>query len=279
MILIADSGSTKTEWVLVGAGAEQTCLTEGMNPVHLSADAMADMLRMQFTLPVEQVDVLYFYGAGCIPEKRPEMERMLRGLFRVETVEVESDLTGAARALCGRDRGVACILGTGSNSCLYDGQTIVKNIPPLGFILGDEGSGAAIGKKLVGDLFKGILPPELKEEFLQEYGLTYPEIIEAVYRRPMPGRFLAGFAPFVKKHLDRPEVEAIVTGAFSEFAERNLLQYDEAIELPVSFTGSIAAHFEPQLRRAMERYGLCVGVVASAPMAGLIEYHKQNEIR
>ena len=193
----------------------------------------------------------------------------IAGRLRKKEITVPTDLLGAARALFGRGEGVACILGTGSNSCWCRGGEIVENVPPLGYVLGDEGSGAAMGRNLVNGIFKGHIP--LREEFLAAHGLTYEEIIRRVYREPYANRFLASFAPFVHAHLDCPEVRAMVAGTFADFAQRNLSRYP--VHLTVACIGGVAAAFEGLLREVLAQGGYRVGLIAASPAEGLIEYH------
>ena len=207
--LIADSGSTKTDWCIVDeSGAFSTIRVKGMNPYFQDEEEISSEIEKKLLPAVGDnvIDTVYFYGAGCIFDKVKVVENAIKKHITAKRIFVESDLLGVARAVCGKTEGIACILGTGSNSCLYDGDKIVSNISPLGFILGDEGSGAVLGKLLVGDLLKGILPERLKSLFLEQYGLTPAYIIDKVYRQPFPNRFLAGFAPFLAEHLDEPSI-------------------------------------------------------------------------
>ena len=274
MILIADSGSTKTDWCLADPHSTTVFRTQGLNPFFLSSDEIAEIVSKDLLPQLPQVEVteVYFYGAGCTPEKAPIIVDALTRHFHCE-VHAHSDMLGAARALCGNQPGIACILGTGANSCLYDGRDICANVSPLGYILGDEGSGAVIGKIFVGDLLKNQLSEGLKEKFLSEYDLDLATIIDRVYRQPLPNRFLASFAPFIRKHLDVPEVRALVLNAFDSFIRRNVLQYEGASELPIHFVGSIARHFEEVLAEAVRSSRLTMGRILTAPVEGLREYH------
>ena len=274
--VIADSGSTKTEWVLVGEEGTQTVFTAGINPVHMTAGEIESILNREFTLSVAEVRVVWFYGAGCIPAACDDMGEIMRGFFRTDHVFVGSDLLGAAKGSLGDRPGVACILGTGSNSALYDGGQIVWNVPPLGYVLGDEGSGADLGKRLIGNLLKGLLPKEIEKAFYSEYPLDYTGIIGSVYRQSGANRFLAGFCPFLCKHLDHPAVRSLVERAFADFTERNLLAYEGIRELPVTFTGSVAHYFEEPLRDVLGRYGLTIGKIDRSPVPGLIRYHQMK---
>lgn len=277
MILIADSGSTKTDWaVLTQTGVVLRIQTKGMNPFFQTEEQLAEELRSVLLpcLPCEPVQQVYFYGAGCTAEKCPVVAAVLTEVLKVQQMaEVYSDMVGAARGLCGRSEGIVCILGTGSNSCLYDGHQIVANVSPLGFILGDEGSGAVLGKLLVGDLLKNQLGEELKQQFLQQFHLSPADIIDKVYRHPFPNRFLASLSPFLSQHLDHPGVHRLVKQSFMAFLKRNVMQYNGFENLPIHFIGSIAYHFRPVLEEAIKESGLHMGKVMKAPMEGLMEYY------
>ena len=276
MILIADGGSTKTEWVVTENGKEiQRILTKGMNPYLQSEDDISAEVKTVLLpeLKASTLDALYFYGAGCAPQFIPMMQQTFEKAFEnVKKVEVYSDMLGACRGLSGKNPGIVCIIGTGSNSCYYDGEAIVTNVSPLGFILGDEGSGSALGKQLVGDLLKNQMPEGLKEKFLEQHDLTAPVIIERVYRQPFPNRFLAGFAPFIYQNLNVPEVRALALNGFKSFLNRNVKQYDYH-QNKVHFVGSIAFYFQELLQEAIKDCGMQMGTILKSPMDGLIEYH------
>ena len=276
MIIIADSGSTKTDWCAIENKSVLCRIqTKGINPFFQQEEEICEELSSSLLplLPEKEVNAIYFYGAGCTPEKAPVIVRAISQVITVQgEIQVNSDMLAAARSLCGRQPGIACILGTGSNSCYYDGEKIEKNISPLGFILGDEGSGAVLGKLLVGDLLKNQLPQDLKEAFLQQFGLTPPEIIDRVYRQPFPNRFLAGLAPFLAQHMDNPALYNLVLDSFKSFLQRNVMQYDSTRHT-VHFIGSIAFYFQEVLRKAAQETGIQLGIIEKSPMKGLIEYH------
>lgn len=285
MILIADSGSTKTDWC-AGTTPEncQTVQTAGINPFHQSTEEIEQiittMLMPQLENPNACTDI-FFYGAGCLPEKVNGIKKALQKHFpQAKHIEVESDLLGAARALCGRQAGIACILGTGSNSCAYNGQQITDHISPLGYILGDEGSGSALGKQLVSNCLKRQLPPDLCQLFFETYPLSPAHILEHVYRQPLANRFLAGFTPFLATHRDRAEIHALLIEGFTQFFQRNVLPY-ACKEQPVHFTGSVAYHFQDEVKEAAQRLHLTLGQVLKSPMEGLRKYHfePQHQIR
>lgn len=276
MIIIADSGSTKTDWCLL-EGAQAACVrTVGMNPYFQSEEEMAQTLQTQLRPAVtdaKAVEAVYFYGAGCASAAVNEkVARTIASFFPV-TIEVQSDLMAAARALCGREAGIACIMGTGSNSCAYDGKQITAHVPSMGYILGDEGSGAVLGKLLVGDVVKHQLPLSVEEAFYQETGLSESTILEKVYRQPFPNRFLASLVPFLKAHIEEPAVRQLVERSFEAFFVRNIAAYHPQKGSEVHFVGSIAYHFQPQLSRVAEAQGLRIGRIMQSPMEGLKHYH------
>lgn len=275
-ILVADSGSTKTDWILHSSkhGIFEYH-TAGINAVRDSEDAMFFVLYEQLmpALPqTAQIKHIHFYGAGCIPPYSQKLRQSLARLFPEAHINVESDLLGAARALCGHNSGIACILGTGSNSCLYDGTRIIANVSPLGFILGDEGSGAVLGKTLLGQLLKGVLPASLKEAFLTEYSLTPTDIIDKVYRQPQPNKFLASLVPFIHRHRQHLGIHTLLVEQFRLFITRNVAHYGHP-EAPVHFTGSIAKIFTPELQEALSAEGYKLGKIIQKPIQELVNFH------
>ena len=276
MILIADSGSTKTDWCLLGKdGYRKDIATKGMNPYQQSEEELSTEVATALVpqLPEGPIDEVYFYGAGCIYDKIPLMQRVLNRHLTITTVcEVSSDMLAVARGLCKHEPGIACILGTGSNSCFYDGNEITQNVSSLGFILGDEGSGSVMGKLFISDLFKNQLGEELKQEFQQQTGFDAGQIIENVYRKPYPNRFLASFAPFIKAHLNNPKVHQLVINNFLAFFRRNVMQYDY-LNHPVHLCGSIAWHFKDTLLDAAQQTGIYIGSIEKSPLEGLVAYH------
>lgn len=277
MILLADSGSTKTDWCVVDGGKTiKQVKTGGTNPFFQTEDEIAAEIESALLpeLPTSQIDDVYFYGAGCTPEKQPILAGALtRHLQIAGRCEVASDMLAAARSLCGHRPGIACILGTGSNSCAYDGEKITHNVSPLGFILGDEGSGAVLGKLLVGDILKRQLPQELIDRFEEKFHLTNAEIIERVYRQKLPNRFLASLVPFLSENLAHPAIRTLVETSFRSFLCRNVKQYAGWESLPVGFVGSIAYYFRVPLEEALRQEGMTMGRVIQAPMEGLVAYH------
>lgn len=274
MKLIADSGSTKTAWA-VAENPMHVIKTDGVNPIFMDSDAIENTLRTQLLPNLSQtITEVYFYGAGCAnQEKNDVVKQALQAVFGDIKIEIASDLLGAARGLCGHQDGIACILGTGSNSCLYKNGNISWNVPALGFILGDEGSGAVLGKLLMGNLFKNQLPNEVKKDFEQTYGLSMMDVIEKVYRGPLPNRFLASFGPFIAQHIAVPEMYNMVYDALESFIIRNVKQYPY-MELPVHFTGSIAYYFADILGKIASKHNIHIGNITKDPLQGLIAYHQ-----
>ncbi len=274
MILIADSGSTKTAWAVV-ENPNHVIKTDGINPIFMDSDAIENTLRTQLVPHLtEAITEVYFYGAGCAnQEKNNVVKQALQAVFGDIKIEIASDLLGAARGLCRHQSGIACIMGTGSNSCLYENGNIRWNVPALGFILGDEGSGAVLGKLLMGNLFKNQLPDVVKQDFEQTYGLTMMDVIEKVYRTPLPNRFLASFGPFIAKHIDQPAIYNMVYGALESFIVRNVKQYPYT-ELPVYFTGSIAFYFADILHQLADKHGFTIGRIEKDPLMGLVAFHQ-----
>lgn len=277
--LIADAGSTKVEWTLLNnAGeVEKNFISDGLNALLAHPDVMAKAFEMiKNQLPEEiKIEEVHYYGAGCATESIcSKVKDNISSVWPQADIWVSSDLLGAARSLFGPKKGIACILGTGSNSCLYDGSKIVSQIPSLGYILGDEGSGAALGKRLVSDAFKNQLPEAIREKFLKKYGLTLPMILDNIYRNPSPNSFLASLVPFLSENLWNPYIYSLVLKELTKFVRRNVAMYPGAHTLDLSFTGSIAFHFAKILREAAESVGYRVTSISETPMEGLIAFHR-----
>lgn len=276
MKLIADSGATKTDWCFGKNKVDaQVVQTQGINPFHQSKEHIAKVLCEELLpqLPKEEpITHIHFYGAGCTPEKSVIVKEELVKLFPDALIDVQSDLLGAARALCGKEKGIACILGTGSNSCYYDGGKITSNVSPLGYILGDEGSGAHLGKRLVADCLKRQLPENVCTMFLNREGYSPATIIDKVYRQPQTNRFLASLTPFLSAHRDIPEIQALILSCFTEFFRRNVMQYAyEGVE--VHFTGSIAWYFQEEVKKAAGALNIRTGQFIKNPIHGLAKFH------
>lgn len=276
MQLIADSGSTKVDWrAIKDDGSIVEISTEGINPVFITPEEIVKILSQKL-LPVigPGVKNVYFYGAGVVsPQLIATLSESFKKVFPESETFAASDVLAAARALCGHNPGIACIMGTGSNSCFYDGENIAKNVRAGGFILGDEASGGVLGKKLISDFIKGLLPAHIQAEFDKRYDLDYMKVVEKVYKQPMPSRFLASFAPFINEFIADPYMENLVNTSFDEFFKRNISQYDYKNHT-VNFVGSIAFYFKEKLVASAERNGMKVGRVLKTPIEGLVEYHK-----
>jgi len=275
MILIADSGSTKTSWVCVDGYKKQYIQTNGINPFFRDSEDIFEELKETklASLSVGIRDV-FFYGAGIInAEKAQVIKTALSKLFPGAKMEAYSDLLASAHSTLGNSAGIACILGTGSNSCLYDGEKIVEHVPPLGFILGDEGSGSVLGRKLVGDYLKGIMPVTLKEKFSSGFKFEYADFLEAVYKKEKPNKFLAGFVPFLGENIEHEYCKNIIVQSFGEFVERNILKYTGYEKLRICFVGSVAYHFKEQLVFVLKKNGLKPGIILKEPLDGLIKFH------
>lgn len=280
MILIADCGSTKIDWCLLdNKEITKRVNTCGMNAVMLTEEEMCARIGAELMPEIKdiasRIDEVYFYGAGCISDEvcGNVARAISANIPSAATVEVHTDLLAAARALCGRRPGIACIMGTGSNSCLYDGEKITDNVSPLGYILGDEGSGAVLGKLLVGDVLKEQLPKELCDKFLKQYELDRLTIIKRVYKEPQANRFLASVTPFLRENIDNPAVKELVLNSFKAFFKRNITHYEGYREMPVNFIGSIAYYYRDVLSEAAEALGCRVGTIIKSPMEGLIAFH------
>lgn len=278
MILIADCGSTKIDWcVLNGNKLEKQFFTTGINALLMPEEQICETLAKELVPEAQGFDIeeVYCYGAGCLSEGicSNVSRAIAANIPTAKTISVNSDLLAAARALCGNAAGIACIMGTGSNSCYYDGKQIVDNVSPLGFILGDEGSGAVLGKLLVGDVLKKQLPEELCEKFLKEYDLDRMKIIENVYKKPAANRFLASLSPFLIKNIEEPAIHRLVLNAFKAFFVRNIENYSNYKSLEVSFVGSVAYYYQEVLKEAAAALDIKVGTIIKSPMEGLLKYH------
>ena len=279
MILIADSGSTKTDWRAVSEdGKVKGYSTAGINPVFMGPDEISGIVSGRLLPDLEgKVDEIRFYGAGVISkEVSGNVCAALKNVFPGAECYAESDLLGAARAICGFSSGIACIIGTGSNSCLYDGKEIVKNVRAGGYILGDEASGAYFGRRFLSDFVKGLLPQAIEKEFAARYSLDYPSVVQKVYKEPMANRYMASFMPFLHEFLNHPYVKNLLRTGFEEFIARNVAQYDGCRYLEVGFTGSVAFYFKDILLKVLEDARIKPGRIVRTPMDGLIQFHKNS---
>lgn len=277
MILLAESGSTKTEWCLVDrSGIVEHFLSDGINPFFQTRKEISRLVRLQ--LPPAffkaKFNNIYFYGAGCSSvEKKGVVKASLEAQFKTPSI-IESDLLGSARSLFQGEAGIACILGTGSNSCFYDGEKIVKNVKSLGYILGDEGSGASLGKAFLSDCLKGLAPKDLIDPFYKKYKIDPDEIMDYIYSKPFPNKLLSVLSFFLYEYLEHPYVNNLVRRNLRSFFERNILQY-EYTEYPIRFVGSVAKMYSFILREIAQELGIYIDVIIENPIKGLIEYHRE----
>jgi glucosamine kinase len=279
MILIADSGGSKTDWRLIDKnGAITQASAPGFNPYYQPIEDLKTNLR-EVLLPriTDTVRKIFFYGAGVSSEKNQEsIKNAFLEFFPKAHIEIGWDLLAAARALCGHEPGIACIMGTGSNSCLYDGEKITGNVANLGWILADEGSGAYMGKILLVDYLREKLPVNLAASFKERYPYTREEFLEKVYQQEKPSAFLASFTRFIFHHLKEPYCYQLVYNSFSEFYENNVMKYPDYKSLKVHFTGSVAFYFSDILRQVANDKGITVRNILEGPIAGLTLYHQKE---
>ncbi|MES2590638.1 MAG: N-acetylglucosamine kinase [Bacteroidota bacterium] len=282
MILIADSGSTKTDWRLIEENNKtQQFSTQGFNPYFQDSDEIATVLKNEllpqlnpfFSVDTEKIQI-FFYGAGCSAASKKEIiKAALIQLFPLAVIEVETDLLCAARALCGSNPGIAAILGTGSNTCYYDGKSIVENRASLGFILGDEGSGAHIGKTFIQAYLNQEMPKELADRFYERFKLNIDDILNSIYKKPLPNRFLASFSKFIYQNLKEQFVIDLVANCFEQFFDRHICKYEKYKELKLSCVGSVAFYYSNIFRAVALKKGVNIDTIIETPIAGLTLYH------
>jgi len=279
-ILIADSGSTKCEWCLVSARKKTSWTTQGMSPYFLTPEQMEEVIRKELYpyLKNNPPTAIHFYGTGNKnPANRRSTKKMLSKIFPSASVTVEIDLLGAARALAQDEPGIACILGTGSNSCYYNGKRIIKNSPGLGYVLGDEGSGAYLGKKLIQYYLYGIFDKDMRQKFEKKYKVNDADILENVYHKPLPNRYLASFTRFLSEERGHYMIENIIEDGINDFFFNHVSRYPESHKYPVHFTGSVAFHFSDVVLALCDAYGLIPGKIIQSPMEGLVSYHRKYQ--
>jgi glucosamine kinase len=277
MILIADSGATKTDWRQVFSRQDvRSFQTDGFNPFFVDSRFVRKEVESELVpfIDSRHVKEVFFYGAGCSEvEQCIVVEDGLTLVFPDARIKVENDLLGAARALCGHQEGIACILGTGSNSCFYDGKRIIDNVPSLGYILGDEGSGAYIGKKLLREVLTLSAPTDIRQKFSDKFNYTRVHILKHVYNQEMPSRFLASFMRFISENISYPFIHMLVRDAFHDFFKSQVLKYQRYVEVPVYCTGSIAFYFSDILKEVAKENGIEIKKILPSPIEGLTEYH------
>lgn len=277
MILIADSGSTKTAWRLIDGDKNiHQVSTQGFNPYFQDTKAISEALKTELlpNLQANAVSEIYYYGAGCSsPDKIGIVEHAIKEHFTNAKIEVEHDLLAAARAVCGHKPGIAAILGTGSNSCYYDGEKIAENVASLGFILGDEGSGAHIGKAFITAYLNNEVPAEIAARFYQRFQLHKNEILDAVYKKPMPSRFLASFAKFIFQNIKEPYMLELSISCFTQFFDKHICKYEKHRELKLSIVGSVGFYFSDIIRKVAQDKSVEIDKFLESPIAGLTLYH------
>jgi len=274
--LIADSGATKCEWCLIIDGKKKTILTQGISPYFFDEAQIVTILNKSLIPKLKEVIIeeVFFYGTGLSNANNAlVVKKVLKTLFKKAKIIIETDLTAAARALCGKKKGIACILGTGSNSCYYDGKKIQKNSPGIGYILGDEGSGAYLGKKVIQHFLYNTFDEEIMARFEKRFMTTPIEILEKVYKQPLANRYLASFAIFLAENRGHYMIENIIEDGLNDFFFTHIYKYKESWTYPINFIGSIAFGFKDVLQDLCKTYELELGRVFKTPMKGLIEYH------
>ncbi|NDW08947.1 ATPase [Dysgonomonas sp. 520] len=280
MILLADSGSTKTDWCLVNEKWEvvKHVETKGLNPYYHSIDSIAYEIEMSLMSEIREYKInhVYFYGAGCEFDKKGDIRRAISLSVKCDSIEVDSDLVAAARALFGSQEGIACILGTGSSSCLFDGEKIIDTVPSLGYVLDDLGGGSALGKYFIRACFKKQMPEDVVDRFLLAYNMNIETVMDKVYRQPLPIRFLANVSPFLLENKDVPKINKLIKDCFREFFEYNIVKYDNYRDLNLAFTGSISYFYQDFLKDVAEEYGLTISRILKSPVEGLLAYHKKG---
>ena len=275
--LLADSGSTKTEWCLLNGRTKKTFFTQGLSPYFLSAEQIEYIIREELKTKLKKTapDEVFFYGTGCSnADNVREVKKAIQKVFETAKVHVDHDLMGTARALCGQEKGIACILGTGSNSCFYNGKKIVKNSPGLGYVLGDEGSGTHLGKKVIQHFLYNTFDADLMDRFNARYHTNSDEILTAVYKQPLPNRYLASFTTFLVENRGHYMIENIIEDSFNDFFFNHVYKYRESWTMPINFTGSVAYGFKDVLKDMCNSYELQLGKVLKKPMDGLVKFHQ-----
>lgn len=281
MLLIADSGSTKTDWRLIHESGETvaTIQTQGLNPYFLTEEEIALILKDQVLPEIEEVEKVFFYGAGCsLPLKVGQVKGAIDRVIPARLpAEVAGDMLGASRSMLQNQPGISCILGTGANSCVYDGSEIVKNVPSLGFILADWGSGTVMSKDLISLLLQEKLPAEMNDDFRLTYGLDRREILDNIYNKPMANRFLASFTPFLLKYAEEPLCRKVILDNFRSFFNYFVLGYGPVQEeTKLSITGSVAHHFSKYLFEVAGEMGIEIEKIVKSPIDGLVQYHSMT---
>jgi glucosamine kinase len=277
--LIADSGATKAEWCLLNNGKKRILFTQGISPYFLNTDQITELITKELLTKLKNITVehIFYYGTGCANiENAKSIKKALTRVFPQAQANVNTDLMAAARAVCGHEKGIACILGTGSNSCYYNGKNIVKNSPGIGYVLGDEASGAYLGKKVLQYYLYNTFDEDLRARFDAKYVTNASEILDSVYKKPLPNRFLASFTLFLAENRGHYMIENIIEDGLNDFFFQHLCKYNEVWKYPVSFVGSVAFGFKDVIEQLCNSYEFELGTVLKNPMEGLIKFHKED---
>jgi N-acetylglucosamine kinase-like BadF-type ATPase len=278
MILIADSGSSKTDWrVIHSDGKISQHRGVGFNPYYMTSEEMVIQMRHDFLVNLESdIDEIYFYGSGCsAPDRKAEVSNALRTIFRQAKIEVDHDLAAAAHATCGHHAGIACILGTGSNSCDYDGKAIIATRPAAGYILGDEGGGCYVGRKFLIDFIHEEMPKHIRKGAIERFHITQNIIQDHVYRQPFPSRYMASFCRFITENKADPYCYGLYYDSFKDFFAKHIFKYEDYQNKSANFVGSIAYYNSDILRKAASDSGINVNIIIESPIAGLTLYHQK----
>lgn len=276
MILIADSGSTKTDWILLNNSNTTFINTAGINAYYMTSDEIMKMLGKELVplVPSDKVSSIYFYGSGCSTESKcKKISDILHNLFPLASIEVNHDLLAAARSLCDHKSGIACILGTGSNSCVYDGEKITWQMVSLGYFFGDEGSGTHLGKLLITDYLKGEMPDEISNKLNYEFNLSFEVVLDNIYNQNSPNKFLASFAPFILENCENDYIKNLVSNSFQEFFKVGVMKFTNYEDYAVSFVGSIAFHFQNILMEVASKDKINISIIRKSVIEGLKDYH------
>lgn len=278
--LIADSGATNCQWTIVQNKKLHTVRTIGISPYFLSTESMIEILQKAFAkkIKAEQIQAVYFYGTGLSnPTNIISLKKALKSVFPNAKLDIQTDLMAAARATCQYQKGIACIIGTGSNTGFYNGKKITKNSPGLGYVLGDEGSGAYLGKKVLQYFLYQTFDEELMLSFQKKYNLDKSTILNKIYREPLPNKYLASFATFLSEHRGHYMIENIIEDGLNDFFYTHLNKLNESWLHPIHFVGSVAFAFRDVIKQLALVYEMELGTVIKSPMKGLIEYHQSTQ--
>lgn len=275
--LIADSGATKAEWCLLKGKKKKIFFTTGISPYLMNTEQIAKMLNKELkpATKKEAIAEIYFYGTGCAnPDNVKSIRKALKEVFSTaKKINVDTDIMGAARGVCGKTKGIACILGTGSNACYYNGSRILKSSPGLGYVLGDEGSGAYMGRKVIQHFLYNTFEGELMTKFDNKFKTSRLEILDKVYRQPLPNKYMASFAMFLSENRGHYMIENIIEDSFNDFFFNHIYKFKESWQHPVNFVGGVSFAFKDVLKELCSGYGLQLGRIMKNPMEGLVEYH------